>query len=381
VTESGKAAQPADAAEDETAALLDELGLGPDRAELVGSLRELGISTEALRRALERGRLEDAVFDAVIDPERAGRSESPRQVAAAGGPSLDELTEMMQAFGLARPDPDEPLFTPEESRALIEMDELRELWPPRLYMQAARVWSLALSRMARTEMALFRLQVEPGLRHGSEDAGGSLAAIRTAFERLLPVADTLLVGMHRRWVEHELAAAAAFEAEARAGGHALPGAVQLTILFCDLKDFTAYADTEGDEAAVGAIERFARTVYERRGAGGEIVKALGDGYMLAYPTAAEAVEAASRIAAEARRQDLPAVHASAHTGVAIQRDGDYFGSAVNTAARLLGESGADELLASGETAEAADGEIPWEPRGQQAIRGLRDPVEVVSLTL
>src|SRR5687768_18007771 len=44
-------------------------------------------------------------------------------------------------------------------------------------------------------------------------------------------------------------------AEARAGTRTLPGAVDVAILFCDLKDFTAYADTQGDEAAVAAIEQ------------------------------------------------------------------------------------------------------------------------------
>ena len=37
----------------------------------------------------------------------------------------------------------------------------------------------------------------------------------------------------------------------------LPGAFEVTLVFCDMKDFTAYADTQGDEAAVEAIERFA----------------------------------------------------------------------------------------------------------------------------
>jgi adenylate cyclase len=365
---------------DETASPLERLGLAPDQADAVDALTELGISVEAMRRALDRGRLEDAVFDVVLDPERAGASQSPREVEAAGGLSIAQIAEFMLAFGLPTPDPDEPYFTDDEAAALVELADVSEIWPPRLYTQAARVYGQALSRIARTELGLFRLQLERDLQDASDDASASLAAVRTAFERLLPIADTMLVGVHRRWVAHELAAAAAFEAVERIGEQSVPGGVRVTILFLDLKDFTAYADTHGDAAAVAVVDRFARAVYEQRGEG-EIVKALGDGYMLAYPAAGDAIAAARRITGATRDGDVPAVHASAHTGAAILRDGDYLGSAVNIAARLLSQSVADELLATRQTAEATDTELAWESRGKQPIRGLKSPIEVVSLRL
>src|SRR5688500_13071273 len=155
-----------------------------------------------MRRARARGRLEDAVLVAVIDPGRSGRTVSARDVEAAGGLSVAEISEFMLAFGLADPDPDEPFFTTEELRSLVELAELRELWPAHIRTQAARVYGQALARIARSELALFRIQVEPGLQEGPGDQWESLAAVRNAFERLIPIADTWLVGVHRRWVEH-----------------------------------------------------------------------------------------------------------------------------------------------------------------------------------
>ena len=123
--------------------------------------------------------------------------------------------------------------------------------------------------------------------------------------------------------------------EASSGTHALPGEVNVAFLFCDLKDFTAFADAEGDEAAIEAVDRFFDTVALEQGDDARLMKSLGDGVMLAYRDALTAVAVGARVMAHARAESSLRVHASVHCGVAIARDGDYFGHAVNLAARLL----------------------------------------------
>src|SRR5689334_9496584 len=126
--------------------------------------------------------------------------------------------------------------------------------------------------------------------------------------------------------------------------------VVITLLFCDLKGFTTFAEENGDTAAVAAIERFAALVDAERGDRGTIVKALGDGYMLAYPDADSAVAAGARMIARASGGEGPPIHASVHSGPAVSRDGDYFGQSVNLAARLLESARGGELLATEEVA-------------------------------
>ena len=131
------------------------------------------------------------------------------------------------------------------------------------------------------------------------------------------------------------------------GGASLPGAVTVAFLFCDLTGFTAFADAEGDAAA----DSFARIVAEQRGEF-LLMKSLGDGAMLVYPEGIAAVSAAARIIEQTRlRSPLP-VHAGAHVGAAIARDGDYDGgSCVNLAARLLGVAQPDQLIATREVVD------------------------------
>jgi adenylate cyclase len=341
----------------------DGADLDPETRELAAGLERLGVPGDRVRRAVQGGRLEDAIFDEVLDPARSERTMSAREVEARGGLTVAETREMMRAYGLPAPDPDEPFLSPEEADAFTELGQLHELWPPDVRQEVTRVYGRALTRIAQTEVHLFR----------------SRAAIRQALVHLLPLIDPLLVGFHRRKLEQELTQAAVWEVESEAEG-LLPGSREVSLLFLDLAGFTAYSNVHGDAAAIDLIERFADTVDRHRGEHGRFVKRLGDGYMLAYPDPREAVDAAMDIAVTLQGSGGIAVHAGLHLGVAVFRDGDYFGRAVNLAARLLGLAQPSELLATEDVVTAAD-DYPWQHRGPRSLRGFSEPLEIYALHL
>jgi len=360
-------------------ALADEIGAAPELEGVIGELLELGVSPDAIRRAHAEGRVDEAIFDAVLDPARSERTVTPEQIEAQGGLRVDETRLIALNFGLRVPERDEPYFTDAEAAALRRFGELREIWPPEVYLQVVRVYGQALAHIAQAEIHAFRHNVESRLRAAAGGTLPALPAVHSAFGQLLPLADPMLLGVHRRRVEHELAQAAVREAELRTPEGVLPGAVEVTLAFCDLKDFTAYADTHGDLPAVEAVERFAAVVTAELGEPGRVLKALGDGYMLSFSEPAAAVGACVRIICRMHGEDAPGVHASVHQGVALYREGDYFGTAVNLAARLLGLAGNGELLASGAVVRATEGLFDWEPPVSRRIRGFKASVEVSRL--
>jgi class 3 adenylate cyclase len=285
----------------------------------------------------------------------------------------------VQAWGGARPGPDDPALTPEEARVFRELASLREFWPLELTQQLARMYGRLLARIARTGVQLVRLHTEPRVRAANEDRPAQLRAMHETFQRLMSLPQPLLEGVHRRWLEYELTQSEVAGVEAPGADPDLPDAVEVTLLFCDLKDFTAYADAEGDAAAVEAIDAFAERVERERGESGRVLKALGDGQMLLYPGPADAVEAGARIITAMREHGELGVHASVHHGVAVAREGDYFGEAVNLAARLLDVAERDELVATPTVADACGGRSRWESVGVRSFRGVSEPVEVLRL--
>ena len=353
------------------------LGLPDDQLDLVAALLELGISVEAMERAQAHGSVQDAVFDVALDPDRVTRTVSPREIEERGGWPADATLAMISAFGFPSPGPDEPFFSPAEADALIGAAARQDWWPMEVQLETSRVWGQALAKIAAAEVYNFRFETEPRVRGGTLTPAAALATIQRALAELLPLADPLIVGIHRRWVEYELTQYAVREAEEYAPD-AIPGATEVCLLFCDLKDFTAFAELHGDAAATEVASRFAHVTVDQSGAHGRVVKGMGDGAMLVFSDAAEAVAAWRRFRAAMAGAGAQALHGGLHQGVAVRREGDYYGGAVNLAARLMMLAGSGELLATHAAVERA-GEQTWTALGARKLRGLRAPIEIYRL--
>lgn len=352
--------------------------MDPEQEPVEDVLRAVGVPEEAIERARGREDPLGALFESMPVRGAADRTVSPAQIEGEGGMPAAHSQELMRAFGLPSPAADEPAFTPAEARALTELWHHQDVWPFDLGVQIARLYGRLLARIAQASVAQWLAVAEPRLRAAEPDAGRRTIAAADSFDRLLPVADTLLAGVHRRWVERETAQIAVRAAESGPAASLLSGVAQVSILFCDLKDFTAFADRQGDGAAVRIIDRFASIVMEQRGEKAGLTKLLGDGFMLIYREPAAAVAAGKRIIEEMSSAGEPGVHASVHHGPAVPREGDYFGQAVNLAARLLVLAERDELLATTPVVERSP-DFEWEHCGSERVRGFSDEVQVYRL--
>lgn len=159
-----------------------------------------------------------------------------------------------------------------------------------------------------------------------------------------------------------------------------PTMADATFLFADIAGFTALTEAHGDEQAADLVADFSDAVRaELPGCDGVILKTIGDALMLRVPEPAAAVDLGLRIVHDVMRgHGAPAIRVGMHHGPAVERDGDYFGTTVNLAARVSAQASAGEVLLTGHTAALAprvDG-VFYESRGRQALRNVREPVEL-----
>lgn len=156
--------------------------------------------------------------------------------------------------------------------------------------------------------------------------------------------------------------------------------VDATFLFADIAGFTALTEAHGDEEAAQLVGDFAECVRaELPASGGREVKTIGDAVMLCVPEPAAAVHLALRIAHEVMTgHGAPPVRVGLHHGPAVERDGDYFGAAVNLAARVAAEASGGEVLLTARTAALAPDPhgVLYEPRGRRELRNVREPVDL-----
>jgi class 3 adenylate cyclase len=101
--------------------------------------------------------------------------------------------------------------------------------------------------------------------------------------------------------------------------------------------------------------------------------------MIWAPDAAAAVALARRTVEDVgTRPDLLPVRVGVHTGPAVMRGCDWYGSAVNVAARLAREAEPNQALVSSATQAAARGGLGRSLVGRREIslRGVERPISV-----
>jgi class 3 adenylate cyclase len=132
----------------------------------------------------------------------------------------------------------------------------------------------------------------------------------------------------------------------------------VTFLFTDLEGSTRLWEEhpDGMRDALARHDAVLREAIEAHD--GYVVKTTGDGFHAAFATADRGVSAA--IAAQRGLQDAAwsgigplRVRMGLHTGVASLRDGDYFGSTLNRAARLMGVAHGGQVVCSQATTDLA----------------------------
>ena len=162
----------------------------------------------------------------------------------------------------------------------------------------------------------------------------------------------------------------------------------VTFLFSDIEGSTVR--WERDRAAMAdALARhdaLMRTVMQTRGA--YIFKTIGDAFCAAFATSLDALAAALDAQRALAGEDFSAVEGlrvrmALHAGNADERDGDYFGPAVNRVARLLSVGNGGQVLLSGACTELIGNDLPAEcslrDLGEHRLKDLAQPERIHQL--
>jgi predicted ATPase/class 3 adenylate cyclase len=139
----------------------------------------------------------------------------------------------------------------------------------------------------------------------------------------------------------------------------------VTFLFSDIEGSTVRweRDREAMAAALARHDALMRAAMEARGA--YVFKTVGDEFCAAFATALDAIAAALDVQRALADEDFSAVQGlrvrmALHAGSADERDGDYFGPAVNRVARLLAVGHGGQVLLSSACTELIRAELPRE---------------------
>ncbi|HJQ29960.1 MAG TPA: adenylate/guanylate cyclase domain-containing protein, partial [Rubrobacter sp.] len=163
----------------------------------------------------------------------------------------------------------------------------------------------------------------------------------------------------------------------------------VTFLFTDIQGSTTLWErhAEAMQYAIARHDAILHQVVDDHG--GYVFKTVGDAFCCAFSTATDALEAAldaqrALFAEEWHVEGGVRVRIALHTGVAEERDGDYFGPPVNRVARLLHAAHGGQVLLSAATHEMVRDQLPEEvslrDMGEQRLKDLLRPERIFQLT-
>lgn len=155
-----------------------------------------------------------------------------------------------------------------------------------------------------------------------------------------------------------------------------------TFAFVDMAGYTALTEQHGDVDAAECALRFYAMAESALRDDARIVKRIGDAVMLtSVRPAASVLSIFAMLARAAAEPQFLGLRAGLCAGPAVERDGDYFGGAVNLAARIGAHARAGEVLCNEIVANAATAEHLCRVvlLGEVALKNIAHPVGVWSL--
>lgn len=340
------------------------------QARIVARMRHRGHDLAQLRRAAQEGRLahgyledlfpepatelglDDAARETGLEPELI------RRIWTAAGFSADALEHLS-----------------EDDLALLQRfaDVLDAGLPLVAMLQLVRVYGLALAQIADAEVKLFHLYVhEPMIRDGAPVLEIAEELSDLAAE-LLPLAGPTMDAIHQRLLQHFIEQDVVGHLEQVADEGEL-GRVRIAIAFADLAGYTRLTEEVGEEEALEVVERFVELVARTLPDDARVIKTIGDEVMVVGSDAAALVDWAVGLVELSTERPLPRI--GLHAGSALYRDGDYYGRAVNLAARVGARATGGEVLVTREVRDAAGRQLSFVAIGEVKLKGFAEATEL-----
>lgn len=345
---------------DEIRRFLIDAGVAPERVE--------GLQTGA------------ALRDALLEYRLLGNE--PRRTLAETadrfGLTPSELTDIWVGIGMPMPDEHELVFSAADDAVLQSFVTARTLFGTENLLRFTRVFGSAVTRITEAAFSLFTLSVEdPLVEKGASDLDITLAADDAV--RTMDVLPDLFVGLLKRNALHAIR-----RLNAAHGNLPTHDQLMVTVGFADLVGSTRWTARQGPAELAQAIGRFEQIAQASLHGQSRLVKMIGDEAMFVTIGAADGCRTALAIVdAVAGEESLPDVRVGLATGLTVVLDGDYYGTEVNRAARLVESGDPSQVVVSGAVMDAAviDPGLAFIPLEPVALEGLgSEPRFAVSRT-
>ena len=350
--------------------LLDSVRVLLSRGVTLDELEEFGFAKALSQRSIRPNPLHGIDADEALDHVGIDEEFSRRLRLAMG---------LQGGSGLG--------LTPEELEATRLFASLADLVGEQEMLSVVRVVGSSTARIARATTELLRVNFQPPIDTTPARLTDAVEAYAALIDASLPAFLDATAALVRRHLAAVLADEQAWMVDASRSATLQ----EHTIGFADLVGFTAFTEQVDAAAFMAAMVQFEREVQDAVvDQGGTVVKLIGDEVMFATPDPVSAVRVAAALVGIGR--DIPGLdgmRVGLAYGQVIRSGGDFYGTVVNTAARIVGQAYPDAIVATQRVVDALraherasdpPGQVcETQPLGPHDLRGIQQPVELYRL--
>ncbi|MBT7428730.1 MAG: adenylate/guanylate cyclase domain-containing protein [Ilumatobacter sp.] len=350
--------------------LLDSVRVLLSRGVTLDELEEFGFAKALSQRSIRPNPLHGIDADEALDHVGIDEEFSRRLRLAMG---------LQGGSGLG--------LTPEELEATRLFASLADLVGEQEMLSVVRVVGSSTARIARATTELLRVNFQPPIDTTPARLTDAVEAYAALIDASLPAFLDATAALVRRHLAAVLADEQAWMVDASRSATLQEHAIG----FADLVGFTAFTEQVDAAAFMAAMVQFEREVQDAVvDHGGTVVKLFGDEVMFATPDPVSAVRVAAALVGIGR--DIPGLdgmRVGLAYGQVIRSGGDFYGTVVNTAARIVGQAYPDAIVATQRVVDALraherasdpPGQVcETQPLGPHDLRGIQQPVELYRL--
>jgi adenylate cyclase len=329
---------------------------------LVARLHRAEVSDVSIDRAIRDGRLPTLAVEVALGD---GAEHTLSTVARGARLRSHFVRELMQALG--RPDPGrgEKALTDEDLElAQIAREMLDAGLPAEELIEVTRVIGLAMSQSAD---AVRRMVADAFLKPGDSEAELGARYV-DAVDKLGPLLPTLFALSFRAHLRDGINGQLLSEAERQQGR--LADTEDVAVAFADLVGYTRLGDGISNGGHGSIAGRFAAEGVAAACRPVRLVKTIGDALMFVSPDTRELLEVLLDLRARVHgaEPELPELRIGVACGPATPRAGDWFGTSVNLASRVVEHARPGQLLATEEFAVQVGGQN-WKKGRKRNLKG------------
>ncbi len=341
-------------------------------ARVVHRMRQRGHSIAEIRLATEQGRLAFGYIDELFP--RGDRVYTLKEAAAETGLEPGLIERIVTSLGLSFAQADS--LTDDDLQLLRYISAVLDAGLPLVAMlQLVRVYGQALAQVADAEVRLFHLYVHEPLMLSGATSLEMAEQMGDLARDLLPLSSPVMDQVHQRYLQYfvEQDVVGHMEVDLEGAAEEL-GRLRVAILFADLAGYTRLTEEEGELQAVDAVERFVEAVVVTLPDEARIIKTIGDEVMVVGSDPAALTDWA--VGFQRLQSERPLPRIGIHYGVALYRDGDYYGRDVNIASRVAARSAGGEVLVTRPVVEHAGSHLEFDRIAEVKLKGFSEPTEI-----